>query len=179
MAKACLDWKDTTKYPIRARGVLAVCHLKKYHKKEPGTMYLDCFHIYVPAFMVGHLMHRLAGQNLDAALFQRRHDRPPGSSSGPSGQVQPPDPSPSGPASGLRVILQISDSAPLVGQDELNWWRAEAACLCSMQLTVGSCPITIVPPPGQFKLVVSPTLRPCSLVVLLPRGIRTSLMLST
>ena len=141
-------------------------------------MYLDCFHIYVPAFMIGHLMHRVAGQDLDAALFQRRHARP-GPSSVPSGPVQPVDPTPSGPASGLRVVLQISDSAPLVGQDETNWWSVEAAGLSSMPLTVGSCPVTIVPPPGHFKLVVSPTLRPCSLVARLPLGIRTLLMLST
>ena len=95
-------------------------------------------------------MHRLAGNDMDAALFQRCHARP-GPSSGPSGQVQPVDPAPSGPASGLRVVLQISDSAPLLGQDEINWRRAEAARLSSMPLTVGACTVTVVAPAWPFQ----------------------------
>ena len=142
-------------------------------------MYLDCFYVYVPAFMVGHLMHRLAGQDLDAALFQRRHARP-GPSSGASGLVQPVDPTPSSPASGLRVVLQISDGAPLVGRDEINWRRAGAAKLSSMPLTVGACTVTVVPPNWPFQAsgishnqIMQPRPPPTP-----PRGIRTSLISS-
>ena len=95
-------------------------------------------------------MHRLAGQDLDAPLFQRRQDRP-GPSPEAGGQAEPVDQAPSSPASGLRVVLQISDDAPLVGSDEINWGQADTANLHSMPLTVGTCTVTVLAPAWPFQ----------------------------
>ena len=91
-------------------------------------MCLDSFHVYVPAFMIGHLMHRNAGQDLALPLFIGDHTQH------------------TGPCPVLRVALNVWDYAPMVPRGDCACGAAGYGRLRSMPWEVGSCPISIVAP---------------------------------
>ena len=109
-------------------------------KHKLTALHFDGFHVYIPAFMVDHLMHRLAGQNPALPLFLR--DRNPG-----AGRTAP-----------MRVVLQVYDRALMVTDDDfVERRRQESRELAWIPLTMGLCTITVVGPTHPFQAIgISP-----------------------
>ena len=141
LASACKEWTSNQHYPQRSRDVLAVCNLSRYkaHGKRAwgslGCLAFHGFQVYLPAFLVGNLLHRFPLLDPTAPLFKQ-----PRGSSATAGTSQ------------AKIVLHITDTAPLTLPGYLSYRETAGQGLPpGIPPEMGSCQGVITAPPHPFQ----------------------------
>ena len=101
----------------------------------PGWLAFEGFQVFLPAFLIGHILHRVPSQDVTQLIFQ-----------------QPKESSACSTPSPAKIVLNITDTAALVTRGDLNS-RAAAGrgSPLGIPTDMGICQVVITAPPHPFQ----------------------------